>query len=364
MSYRGWTALQGLSFALQPGHVMGFLGPNGAGKTTSIRILTTILRPTSGRYSVDGITSDRPAQIRPRIGVLPETLGLPNQITGIEYITYFARLYGRRGDDARSHGLAMLEMVGLRERGRSLIRAYSHGMRQRLGIARALVNDPVVLFLDEPTLGLDPRGQQSCSRSCEISPMNGAPASSSAATRCPRSRGCATTSILSSGHVVATGLARFSRRPDARAEPDRPATPRAGGVGREGHRALGGAARRGRGEPREQRSAGSGTRRCSRRAGRRRSPVDEPGPRCPGRRRRPGAELRGRGQPPAGRVHGAHGGGALMTITEAVGDDRHPVERRATVARGGSCSSRRSLNSGSEAGRSTYSSSTASCWGS
>jgi ABC-type molybdenum transport system ATPase subunit/photorepair protein PhrA len=78
MSYRGWTALQGLSFSLQAGRVMGFLGPNGAGKTTSIRILTTILRSTSGRFTVAGIGSDRPARIRPLIGMLPETLGLPN----------------------------------------------------------------------------------------------------------------------------------------------------------------------------------------------------------------------------------------------------------------------------------------------
>ena len=82
MLYGGRRALQGLSFELRPGRVMGFLGPNGAGKTTSIRILTTILRPTSGHFTVDGISSDHPAEIRPRIGVLPETLGLPNQITG------------------------------------------------------------------------------------------------------------------------------------------------------------------------------------------------------------------------------------------------------------------------------------------
>jgi len=153
-------ALRSLSFSLQKGHILGFLGPNGAGKTTAIRILTTILEPDQGYYMVDDISSDYPEQIRRRIGVLPEGLGFPRHITGIEYLTYFGQLYGYSKSDARVNSLRLLEEVGLQQRAKSLIGTFSHGMRQRIGIARALVNNPVVVFLDEPTLGLDPRGQQ------------------------------------------------------------------------------------------------------------------------------------------------------------------------------------------------------------
>jgi len=159
-SYGARHALQGLTFTLKAGRILGFLGPNGAGKTTSIRILTTMMEPESGHFTVDGISSDHPEQIRRRIGVLPENLGFPRQMTGIEYLTYFGQLYGRSPANAREFALAMLEDVGMQQRGKSLIGSYSHGMKQRIGIARALINDPVVVFLDEPTLGLDPRGQQ------------------------------------------------------------------------------------------------------------------------------------------------------------------------------------------------------------
>lgn len=159
-SYGPRPALRGLTFSLKAGRLLGFLGPNGAGKTTSIRILTTILRPDSGRFTVDGIGHEHPERIRRRIGVLPETFGLPKQMTAIEYVSFFGQLYGRSSRDARTHGLALLDEVGLGRRTKSLIGTYSHGMRQRLGIARALANDPAVVFLDEPTLGLDPRGQQ------------------------------------------------------------------------------------------------------------------------------------------------------------------------------------------------------------
>ena len=159
-SYGLREALRGLSFSLQAGRVLGFLGPNGAGKTTSIRILTTIMEPDTGHFSIDGISYRYPEKIRRKIGVLPESLGFPRHITGLEYLTYYSQLYGRSAADAKARSRTLIEEVGLTARANSLIGTYSHGMRQRIGIARALVNDPVVVFLDEPTLGLDPRGQQ------------------------------------------------------------------------------------------------------------------------------------------------------------------------------------------------------------
>ncbi|GBD22140.1 putative ABC transporter ATP-binding protein YxlF [bacterium HR28] len=159
-AYNGRPALRDLSFSLAPGRILGFLGPNGAGKTTAIRILTTILEPDAGRFTIAGIDSRCPEQIRARIGVLPESQGYPKEMTGVGYLTYFARHYGWSAKDAQRLSWALLEVVGLQHRARSLIGSYSRGMRQRLGIARALVNDPAVVFLDEPTLGLDPRGQQ------------------------------------------------------------------------------------------------------------------------------------------------------------------------------------------------------------
>ncbi|HLF72855.1 MAG TPA: ABC transporter ATP-binding protein [Anaerolineales bacterium] len=159
-SYGPRRALQGLTFSLRAGRILGFLGPNGAGKTTSIRILTTMMEPEAGHFAIDGISSEYPEQIRRRIGVLPENLGFPRQMTGLEYLIYFGQLYGRTAAEAKHNALALIEDVGLQQRAKSLIGSYSHGMRQRIGIARALVNDPVVVFLDEPTLGLDPRGQQ------------------------------------------------------------------------------------------------------------------------------------------------------------------------------------------------------------
>ena len=158
--YGSLVAVEDLTFAAEPGEILGVLGPNGAGKTTAIRVLTTILTPTHGTFSVAGVPHTRSAQIRALIGVLPESAGYPERQTGEEYLRYHARLYGQSRERARSVAAELLAEVGLAERGRTLISTYSRGMRQRLGIARTLVNQPRVVFLDEPTLGLDPAGQR------------------------------------------------------------------------------------------------------------------------------------------------------------------------------------------------------------
>lgn len=159
-SFGPTTAVRDLSFVASPGEIIGLLGPNGAGKTTAIRVLSTILPPTRGSFSLSGTLHTQARQVRRQIGVLPESAGYPLHLSGEEFLRYHARLFGHTARAAREVAASLLSEVGLTERASSLISTYSRGMRQRLGVARALVNAPKVIFLDEPTLGLDPAGQR------------------------------------------------------------------------------------------------------------------------------------------------------------------------------------------------------------
>jgi ABC-2 type transport system ATP-binding protein len=159
-TYASVAALKGLTFELRAGEILGLLGPNGAGKTTAIRVLTTVLPVSAGHFTLMDIPDSRPEEIRALVGVLPESNGFPAHMTGAAYLTCMGRLYGRPRADAEAKARELLTLFGLAAVAQNRIATYSRGMRQRLAISRALVNDPKVLFLDEPTLGFDPKGQQ------------------------------------------------------------------------------------------------------------------------------------------------------------------------------------------------------------
>jgi ABC-2 type transport system ATP-binding protein len=149
-------AVDAVSFEVAAGEVFGFLGPNGAGKTTTVRMLGTLIAPTSGSAVVAGIPLEpaRGVEIRQRIAVMPENPGLYLRLTVAENLEFFAGLYGLRHPAGRID--EALASVGLRERAGDLCGSLSKGLRQRAGLARALLNDPAIVFLDEPTSGLDP----------------------------------------------------------------------------------------------------------------------------------------------------------------------------------------------------------------
>ena len=159
-SWKEIEAVRGISFVVEKGELFGLLGPNGAGKTTTIKILITLLLPTSGVARVLGhdVAMD-PRAIRRRVGyVFGGDRGLYDRLSARDNLRYFAELYGVPAREQRSRIGQLIEQVGLAGRERELVEGYSRGMRQRLHIARGLLHDPDVIFLDEPTIGIDPVG--------------------------------------------------------------------------------------------------------------------------------------------------------------------------------------------------------------
>jgi ABC-2 type transport system ATP-binding protein len=154
------VALDGLSFAVEQGTVFGLLGPNGAGKSTTVKILTTLSRPDSGTARVAGIDVIRdPVKVRRVIGVVGQRSGVDREDTGRENLVLQGRVYGMSGREAKRRADELLERFGLAEAGGRIVKTYSGGMQRKLDVAIGLVHEPQVLFLDEPTTGLDPEAR-------------------------------------------------------------------------------------------------------------------------------------------------------------------------------------------------------------
>ena len=159
-SYGQTCALDGLDLLAEEGTVLGVLGPNGAGKTTALRILTTLLRPDAGRAAVAGLDVVRHAsEVRTRIGLAGQYAAVDEDLTGYENLTMFARLYHLPAATARRRAGELLATFDLAEAAGRLVKTYSGGMRRRLDLAASLIVSPPIIFLDEPTTGLDPRGR-------------------------------------------------------------------------------------------------------------------------------------------------------------------------------------------------------------
>jgi ABC-2 type transport system ATP-binding protein len=159
-SFGDVRALDGVDLYVPPGSVLGLLGPNGAGKTTAVRVLTTLLKPDAGTVLVTGLDVVRDAaELRGRIGLAGQYAAVDENLTGLENLVMVGRLYGERRTRAKRRGEELLERFDLVEAADRPVKTYSGGMRRRLDLAAALVARPPVLFLDEPTTGLDPRSR-------------------------------------------------------------------------------------------------------------------------------------------------------------------------------------------------------------
>ena len=212
-------ALCGVSFAVEPGELFGLLGPNGAGKTTTIKLLNTLLIPTSGSARVCGfdvVTDTR--EVRRRIGyVFGGDRGLYDRLSGLDNLRYFAELYGVPPREQKRRIAELLELVHLTGRERERVEGYSRGMRQRLHIARGLLHSPEVLFLDEPSIGVDPVAARELRRTVADLAASGTTVLLTTHYMAEADELCGRIAVIADGGIQALGTpAELRRRADGR----------------------------------------------------------------------------------------------------------------------------------------------------
>ena len=159
-SFQDFKAVNGVSFSINKGEIFGLLGPNGAGKTTTIRMLSTVLESDSGDITIGGYSIKNEAEsVRSIIGVCPQDLALYEDLSALENMVFFGRMAGMSGGEAKAQAMTNLELMGLADRAKGKVAKYSGGMKRRINLGVALMGTPQLLFLDEPTVGIDPQSR-------------------------------------------------------------------------------------------------------------------------------------------------------------------------------------------------------------
>jgi len=204
--FRDFTAVNAISFEIEKGEIFGVVGPNGAGKTTTIKILTTLLPPTSGNADIGGFNVVKnSSKVRRIIGYVPQLLSADGNLTGYENLLIFAKLYDIPSSERIKRIKDSLHFMGLSESAGKLVKSYSGGMIRRLEIAQAVLHNPLILFLDEPTVGLDPVARESVWDYVKILSENGTTVLMTTHYMEEAEEMCSRVAIMNRGNIAAIG---------------------------------------------------------------------------------------------------------------------------------------------------------------
>jgi ABC-2 type transport system ATP-binding protein len=204
--YRGIKAVDGLNLQIPQGTIFGFIGPNGAGKTTTIKMMAGVLRPTRGRIYINGLDiAKEPSKTKRIIGFIPDRPFLYEKLSGVEFLRFKAGLYGMKGNSLGEKILDLLDLFELTEWADELIESYSHGMKQRLIMAAAIIHDPKIIIVDEPMVGLDPKGAKLVKEIFKKLAREGATVFMSTHTLALAQEICQQLAIVDKGRIVASG---------------------------------------------------------------------------------------------------------------------------------------------------------------
>ena len=206
--YKGASspALSGLNFSVRTGEIFGLLGPNGAGKTTAISILSTLLRPTRGSVSICGIDAlKHPGRVKGLIGLVPQNIALYAALTARENLRYFGKICGLKGNALNDRVQACLELAGLENRADQRVSTYSGGMKRRANLAVGILNNPRLLFLDEPTVGIDAQSRNMILEKLSLLKNNGTTLIYTTHYMDEAEQLCERIAIMDEGHIIAEG---------------------------------------------------------------------------------------------------------------------------------------------------------------